>query len=49
MSEMPGEGDGFLKKQTRTAMQQAAKEMDFLEAARPRDEMFRLEEALKKF
>ena len=36
-------------KQTKTAMQQAAKEMDFLEAARLRDEMFRIEEELRKF
>ena len=38
-----------LLKQTKTAMQQAAKEMDFLEAARLRDEMFRIEERLKQF
>ena len=36
-------------KHTKTAMQQAAKEMDFLEAARLRDEMFRIEEELRKF
>ena len=33
---------------TKAAMQKAAKEMDFLEAARLRDEMFMLEEKLKK-
>lgn len=33
---------------TRSAMQKAAKELDFLEAARLRDEMFQLEEKLKK-
>lgn len=32
---------------TKAAMQKAAKEMDFMEAARLRDEMFRLEEKLK--
>lgn len=36
-----------LIKTTKTAMQKAAKEMDFLEAARLRDEMFQLEEKLK--
>ncbi len=30
-------------------MQKAAKELDFLEAARLRDEMFQLEEKLKAF
>ena len=34
-------------KTTKAAMQKAAKEMDFLEAARLRDEMFQLEEKLK--
>ena len=34
---------------TKTAMQKAAKELDFLEAARLRDEMFQLEEKLKAF
>lgn len=34
-------------KKTKTAMQQAAKELDFLEAARLRDEMYMLEEKLK--
>lgn len=33
---------------TKAAMQKAAKELDFLEAARLRDEMFTLEEKLKK-
>lgn len=33
---------------TRSAMQKAAKELDFLEAARLRDEMFQLEEKIKK-
>ncbi len=33
---------------TKAAMQKAAKETDFLEAARLRDEMFMLEEKLKK-
>ena len=33
---------------TKAAMQKAAKEMDFLEAARLRDEMFKLEETIKK-
>ncbi len=33
---------------TKAAMQKAAKELDFMEAARLRDEMFRLEKALKK-
>lgn len=33
---------------TKAAMQKAAKELDYLEAARLRDEMFRLEEMLKK-
>ncbi|MEG0795991.1 MAG: excinuclease ABC subunit UvrB [Odoribacter sp.] len=34
---------------TKTAMQKAAKELDFLEAARLRDEMYQLEEKLKMF
>ena len=33
---------------TKAAMQKAAKEMDFLEAARLRDEMFKLEETIKR-
>ena len=33
---------------TKTAMQKAAKDLDFLEAARLRDEMFMLEEKLKQ-
>ena len=33
---------------TKAAMQKAAKELDFMEAARLRDEMFMLEEKLKK-
>ena len=33
---------------TKAAMQKAAKETDFLEAARLRDEMFKLEEHLRK-
>ena len=32
---------------TRKAMQKAAKEMDFLEAARLRDELFKLQEQLQ--
>lgn len=35
--------------QTKAAMQKAAKELDFLEAARLRDEMFALEKRLKEF
>lgn len=35
-------------RKTKAAMQKAAKELDYLEAARLRDEMFRLEEQLKK-
>ena len=34
---------------TKAAMQKAAKELDFLEAARLRDEMFVLEKKLKQF
>lgn len=34
--------------QTKKAMQQAAKELDFIQAAQYRDEMFRLEKLLKK-
>lgn len=33
---------------TKAAMQKAAKELDFMEAARLRDEMFMLEEKLKE-
>ena len=33
---------------TKAAMLKAAKEMDFLEAARLRDEMFKLEETIKR-
>jgi excinuclease ABC subunit B len=34
--------------QTRKKMQQAAKELDFMMAARHRDEMFALQEVLKE-
>ena len=34
--------------QTKKAMQKAAKEMDFLQAAQYRDEMYKLEEQLKE-
>ena len=33
---------------TKKAMQKAAKELDFIEAARLRDEMYALQEMLKK-
>jgi excinuclease ABC subunit B len=34
--------------QTKEAMQKAAKELDFIQAAQYRDEMFRLEKLMKK-
>ena len=39
---------GDEEQKTKAAMQKAAKEMDFLEAARLRDEMFKLEETIKR-
>ena len=40
-----GEIEKMIQK-TKAAMQKAAKEQDFMEAARLRDEMFRLEKSL---